>query len=69
MRAEVIMPRSPTSTTRSSPNRSVPWVTVAANAVGAAVLAADPFTAPGRAGGGGGRAAGVGGVAGGAGRA
>ena len=48
MRAEVIMPRSPTMTTAESPKRSRTLPTAAMNAIGSAVLPAKTSTATGR---------------------
>jgi hypothetical protein len=48
IRAEVIMPRSPTITTSVSPKRSRTVAAAAMNAVGSAVLPANTSTATGR---------------------
>ncbi|VBA60846.1 hypothetical protein LAUMK191_05691 [Mycobacterium attenuatum] len=48
MRAEVIMPRSPTITMLVSPKRSLIVVTAARNAVGSAVLPVNTRIATGR---------------------
>ena len=48
MRAEVIMPRSPTSTSRAMPSVSRITVTISVNATGSAVLPGNTRTATGR---------------------